>query len=351
MFDAVPADEYDHDDPPMKPIRLVDLDDLSHPEVLATIESDMERNLYASHDWSIRFYLTIAWHGFIAVAYEQREGAPPLLLPEMQFSYAHLTLSDMHVSTKARKRSSRYRLRLNGDLDGVLAGIQASHDSWVLPKYQELLRILHRRPVRVPVEGGSFLHVNSIELIDSESGVLVAGEVGYTIGAVYTSLTGFFDRASTAASASPAEPSAKPRIAHSSAGTVQLVALGSLLRSCGFHFWNLGHPPRRATPTREGRMWYKAELGARVYPRPKFLEAWKLARSELPAQTLHEALPPEGVGVRELLQRNTRCAGEHQEISTSTGTATTAGADIASHAGAAEHAATLTRPATTGSCP
>ena len=67
--------------------------------------------------------------------------------------------------------------------------------------------------------------------------------------------------------------------------------------------------------------------------------------------TLHEALPPEGVGVRELLQRNTRCAGEHQEISTSTGTATTAGADIASHAGAAEHAATLTRPATTGSCP
>ena len=345
MFDAVPADEYDHDDPPMKPIRLVDLDDLSHPQVLATIESDMERNLYASHDWSIRFYLTIAWHGFIAVAYEQREGAPPLLLPEMQFSYAHLTLSDMHVSTKARKRSSRYRLRLNGDLDGVLAGIQASHDSWVLPKYQELLRILHRRPVRVPVEGGSFLHVNSIELIDSESGVLVAGEVGYTIGAVYTSLTGFFDRASTAASASPAEPSAKPRIAHSSAGTVQLVALGSLLRSCGFRFWNLGHPPRRATPTREGRMWYKAELGARVYPRPKFLEAWKLARSELPAQTLHEALPPEGVGVRELLQRNTRCEGEHQEIITSA-----AGADV-SDAAPAEQAATLARPATTGSCP
>ena len=95
-------------------------------------------------------------------------------------------------------------------------------------------------------------------------------------------------------------------------------------------------------------MWYKAELGARVYRRPKFLEAWKLARSELPVQPLHQALPPEGVGVLELLQRNTRCEGEHQvdqEFITSA-----AGADV-SDAAPAEQAATLARPATTGSGP
>ena len=310
-------DEYDYDEPSGKQIQLIDLDDLKNPAVVRMIQTDMERNLYASREWTLPFYLVMAWHGFIAVAFEPRDG-PPLLLPEMQYRYAHLTLKDMHVSTKARKRSSKYRLRLNTDLDAVLAGVAASHDSWVLPKYVELLKILNRRPVKVPVEGGALLHVVSVELVDAESGTLVAGEVGYTIGAVYTSLTGFFDKATTTAppadslaaagppsagatDATAAAGSSEGRIRHSSAGTVQLVGLGALLRRCGFAFWNLGHPPQRATKTREGRMWYKKELGARVYMRDKFLEAWGAARVAQPSRALHEALPAEGVVVRSLL--------------------------------------------------
>ena len=169
----------------------------------------------------------------------------------------------------------------------------------------------------LPLLSGGMLQVHSVELIDAESGTLVAGEIGYTIGGVYTSLTGFLDRSSSsstttttedkpeggeaeeAAGSSSAPPS---KMLHSSAGTVQLVALGALLRRCGFHFWNLGHPPRRQTATREARMWYKAELGARVYKRAKFLGEWKTARAGEPSvSALHLALPPEGENVKTLL--------------------------------------------------
>ena len=332
-------DEYDFEDPPMQQLRLLEIDDLRHPAVMKMVTEDMQRNLYASHDFGLRMYLTIAWEGFIAIAHQPNEGAP-LLLPEMQYSYAHLTLADMHISKKAKKLSGRYMLRLNGDLDGVLQGITASHDSWVLPKYMDLLRMLNRRPVKVPVPeavaAGSHLHVVSVELIDRATGELVAGEVGYTIGAVYTSLTGFLDRASkvqappVAAAASSEAPKEAPadvsdaaptdapevavapptsdaalprseRLVHSNAGTVQLVALGVLLRECGFAFWNLGHPPKRQTATSEGRMWYKAVLGARVYRRDRFLHVWSEARVGAPRVPLHEALPAEGVVVRDLL--------------------------------------------------
>ena len=49
-------------------------------------------------------------------------------------------------------------------------------------------------------------------------------------------------------------------------------------------------------------MWYKAELGARVYKRAKFLGEWKKARAGEPTvSALHLALPPEGESVKSLL--------------------------------------------------
>ena len=325
------ADSDEGDSEPEKPKRpvLLTLSGLCSPEAISQIVADSQRNLYVSTDWSLRFYLTAAWHGFISVAYEP-EGGAPLLLPEMQFSYAALRFDQLHVSRKAAKRSRRYRLRIDGDLDGVLAGVTASHESsWLIEPYANILRCLARRPTAVPIEGGGQLKVHSVELLDAESGELVAGEVGYSTGAVYTSLTGFFDRTSRreppqgshapptaptaateeaaaagAAESGAAEPAAascagseetcRSQLAHDGAGTVQLVALGALLRRCGFRFWNLGHPPRRASAGREAVMMYKAELGARVLKRSAFLEEWRRARAEVPATPLGGALPPEG---------------------------------------------------------
>jgi hypothetical protein len=114
-----------------------------------------------------------------------------------------------------------------------------------------------------------------------EEGTLVAGEVGYAIGRVYTSLTGF-------------RTESKTKLAY---GIAQLVALGKLLKLSGFELWNLGHPPK-------GRvMKYKIELGGTVLPRNEFLDLWRQAREadSRPVECLIEA---SGVLVKDLLILN-----------------------------------------------
>jgi leucyl/phenylalanyl-tRNA--protein transferase len=92
---------------------------------------------------------------------------------------------------------------------------------------------------------------HSVELYDGDE--LVAGEIGYTCGAAYTSMSGFHLR--------------------SGSGSVQLAALGVLLQRAGFAFWDLGMP-----------MEYKQALGARVVPRETFFDLYLDARrGETPA--------------------------------------------------------------------
>lgn len=95
--------------------------------------------------------------------------------------------------------------------------------------------------------------VVSIELYDEDEGIqrLIAGEIGYLIGRVYTSLSGFYELPD--------------------AGTVQLVCLGRWLELKGYAFWSLGHC---YSPCMD----YKRQLGHRVYPRKDFLRKLRLYR-------------------------------------------------------------------------
>jgi Leu/Phe-tRNA-protein transferase len=77
--------------------------------------------------------------------------------------------------------------------------------------------------------------------------VLVGGELGYTVGTIYTSLTGFSSR--------------------DSAGSVQLAALGKLIFAAGFTVWDLGMS-----------MDYKQSLGAQLVPRDDFVRMVHEAR-------------------------------------------------------------------------
>jgi hypothetical protein len=79
--------------------------------------------------------------------------------------------------------------------------------------------------------------------------VLVAGELGYSVGAVYTSLTGFATESGT--------------------GTVQLTCLGRWLEASGFLLWDLGM-----------EMEYKFDLGAVLVPRHSFVRSVRLVGQE-----------------------------------------------------------------------
>merc|ERR1712232_1033656 len=99
--------------------------------------------------------------------------------------------------------------------------------------------------------------LHTIELYDgpwtsgAKPPALVAGEIGFSIGQVYTSLSGFYDVGGC--------------------GTVQLHLLGRWLEHKGYAFWSLGH-------CYSPQMEYKRQLGHRIYPRADFLRRVRESR-------------------------------------------------------------------------
>jgi Leu/Phe-tRNA-protein transferase len=178
-------------------------------------------------------------------------------VPEIQSSYAVLDWRDLHLSRSMRRwmdseKRAEYTLRLGHGLDEIIEGVVRSYGErcWLIEAYADLLRRLRAEGVRDDFE------LITPALVSSRTGRIVAGELGYRVGRVYTSLTGFFDRLDAS---------------HSRTGTLQLALLGEHLERSGFAFWNLGHPGLR----------YKLDLGARVLERRAFLGRW-IGEGEVP---------------------------------------------------------------------
>lgn len=200
-----------------------------------------------------------------------------------------------HVSKSTRKKAAKYYWTTNRRFDDVVAGCRRQHggdggddqnrrECWLYPSLASALATLHataqtarvtdtntttnttRRQVLCPVRVVSIeIYQKRERTIDNDDGHaagdrpdkdkdngmddddddpattryrLVAGELGYTVGTMYTSLTGF----------SSAD----------GAGTVQLAATGRVLQAAGFDAWDLGMD-----------MAYKRRMGAaRVARRP-----------------------------------------------------------------------------------
>jgi len=204
--------------------------------------ANKEVNYYWSDDWSEEFYIKLAYSGFISTTYDTKDAL--LLLPELQFDYAVLDFKDLHVSKKVQKLfdSDKYIFSQNTHFDDVLISIDKLHKhNWLKGKYIELLKALH-----VKNEQRDDFKVMSFEVTCGQTNELVAGEVGYKIGDVYTSLSGFSLRGKE----------------YNNVGNLQMVLLAKHLEQNGYEFWNLGHP----------NMEYKKKLGAKVYTRDEFLE-------------------------------------------------------------------------------
>jgi Leu/Phe-tRNA-protein transferase len=207
-----------------------------------------EINYYWSDCWEPSFYVDLARAGFISVAMDHDQ-LGSILMPEMQNAYAVLDWKDLHISRKVKKilnransQSQDLYLDFASDPEDVLQAIDAQfgQESWLTPAYKELMRTLHRRP------DCSCFTLHAVELRYKRK--LLAGELGYSCGSVYTSLSGFSSREKK----------------YHNMGKVQMVLLARFLEKRGYTFWNMGHP----------FMDYKTAMGAKILDREAFLKRW-----------------------------------------------------------------------------
>ena len=193
-----------------------------------------------------RLVAALMMEGFLPIATEG------VILPKLHRKRCVVSLPEaLHVSKSIRKKSKKFRFTTNQCFDRVVEGCRRQHGSrcWLYPELVRLFREIHDagqvnaivnpRANMTKVEEAP-VRLYSIEVWNDETEELVAGELGYTVGDIYTSLTGFS--------------------AQDSAGSVQLASLGGLLCKLGFTLWDLGMD-----------MDYKTSMGSHLMDRKDFV--------------------------------------------------------------------------------
>lgn len=233
-----------------------------------------------SLDFSESFLRRLLFHGFLPICTRIPPAPLFVLLPKLHRRRCVLRrLSGLHVDRGAKKRSRRYHLTVNASYPEVVLGCIEQHgESWLWPPMREALAALwhsgcsddqmdvsHSAGAAREIDSSSKplpVRLKSIELW-TEDRKLVAGELGYTCGSMYTSLTGFYNEPGT--------------------GSVQMLALAGLLVRGNFQCWDLGMGMR-----------YKERLGAEDLDRGEFIALQRSLRCDESARmpcVLTEWLP------------------------------------------------------------
>ncbi len=212
-------------------------------------------NFFYSDDWSLPFYRRQAELGFIAITHE--EDSKVRLTPQLQREYAVLDWGNLVIEKKIKKifrddriHSENIRLKISDDPAEVLSHLmEVWTETWINDQYAELMKMLAEE---CRVRNDRRFRVWGVTLSAGDNSRIIAGELGYSIGKTYTSLTGFFHRNDRR---------------YSNFGKLQMIMLAKHLEEAGIKFWNLGQP----------YMAYKLRLGADVVPRGLFLKRWDKA--------------------------------------------------------------------------
>lgn len=209
---------------------------ITHPTDLPAVPqllAQRRREFGIAVDFSPAFVAAVCRHGYLPMGEVMHE--LPLLLIKSHHQRCVLDFGHLHLSRKLKRHARGLTLAINHRFAECLQAIAAHHSpTWLIEPLREAFIYLHQQPLQ-----GVALH--SIEIYHGDQ--LVAGEVGYTTGAIYTSLAGFHRQ--------------------NGAGSVQLGLLGQILAHSGFAFWDLGM-----------ELPYKRHLGATVVDRPTFLAQW-----------------------------------------------------------------------------
>ena len=213
--------------------------------------------------------------GFLPIAAQSR-----YLLPKLHQERCVIDLpDDLHISKSIRKKAKKYSFTINEAMDDVIEGCRQQHGNhcWLYPPLVQAFQEIQQcgaRGMSVQVQSNEEqvartcpVRLYSVEVWeedpDTAAGTeknettattqqkqqetpqrrrrLVAGELGYSVGSIYTSLTGFSSQ--------------------DSAGSIQLAALGRLLCQRGFTLWDLGMD-----------MEYKRTMGSHLMPRDDFVQ-------------------------------------------------------------------------------
>ncbi|OQB68214.1 MAG: leucyl/phenylalanyl-tRNA--protein transferase [Spirochaetes bacterium ADurb.Bin133] len=120
----------------------------------------------------------------------------------------------LHIPKSVRRYAKNMRLTFDKNFDLCIDNIHRIYGlNWLYPPLVEGLRALHL--------GKTFkIGVHSVELWEGDE--LIAGEIGFIVRNVYTSLSGFYLK--------------------NCAGNIQMSALGLFLKANGFAYWDLGMP-------------------------------------------------------------------------------------------------------------
>ena len=221
----------------------MDLDKVTDRSI-AKSSGDFFWSLYFDPPWLIR----LMYSGFLPICTQLGEGLY-CLLPKLHMKRTVLSLDEFHVSKKVRKHAHKYVLSISKDFEAVVEGVHEQHSDscWLYHPLENAL--VDSATGRYTLPASCPVSVVSVELRRAEDHRLVAGEIGYTVGSIYTSMTGFYR--------------------DDGSGSVQLAALGGLLRRLNFTLWDLGM-----------MMNYKKNFGCREIPRQEFLTQLRASRDE-----------------------------------------------------------------------
>ena len=241
-------------------IKLKDIDDNLVLNKLSRRHRDYAAgwhryNFFFSDDWSARFYRRQARLGYIAITHT--ENGKHSLTPQLQREYAVLDWENLRIDPKVKRifnsnriETGNIRLRISPDPSEVLKHlVTAWKETWISDKYIKIIKELAAENISGK---NRKIKIYGVTLTAGKDDTVIAGELGYTIGKTYTSLSGFFHRGNKE---------------FNNFGKLQMVMLADILKKSGIEFWNLGQP----------YMEYKLKLGAEVVPRGIFLKRWDKA--------------------------------------------------------------------------
>jgi hypothetical protein len=159
-----------------------------------------------------------------------------------------------------KRKANQFTITIDGVGDWAIAErlvVERHGDNWLCPQLRPVFAYIHHHPEAFQ----STFHC--VVIRDARSSAVVAVELGYCVGTIYTSLTGSYSR--------------------SGCGTVQMAALGLVLKARGYLTWDFGMA-----------MDYKAAMGGGNLGRKQWLARVAKERDGVPSVGPLGALAAEG---------------------------------------------------------